>query len=68
MQLKLTSYLANLVESSRSISSLFKGLSMVARAKQRRVSRPKYKIIANQRRVSQRKYLDTSKSTKSVVT
>ncbi len=37
---QFVSYLMNLVESSRSISSRFGGLSMVARAKQRSVSRP----------------------------
>lgn len=38
---KHTSYSINFLESSKSISSLRGGLSMVANAKHRRVSRPK---------------------------
>ena len=37
---QLVSYLMNLLLSSRSMSSLLGGLSMVAKARQRRVSRP----------------------------
>ena len=39
-KVQLVSYRKNLVESSRSMSSLLTGLSIVARARQRRVSRP----------------------------
>ena len=45
VHLFLTSYFMNLVESSRSISSFFIGLSMVASARQRSVSRPDYTSI-----------------------
>ena len=42
-----TSYLMNLVASSRSMSSFLTGLSMVARARQRRVSRPETRSVIN---------------------
>ena len=44
---QLVSYLINLLLSSRSISSFFGGLSMVASARQRSVSRPETKVYAD---------------------
>ena len=46
-KVKLTSYLANLVESSKSISLGFIGASQVAKAKHLKVSRPVPKKMIN---------------------